>query len=80
MGVVSIGLFVGVHLVCFAVISGLAALIIADPDGVVCFVVGLVSLSRLSRLKNCFGWNKNWLYPYRGTRVYHWHDVAADQS
>ena len=25
------GLFIGVHLVCFAVISGLAALIMADP-------------------------------------------------
>ena len=36
-----LGLFVGVHLVCFAVISGLAALIIADP--VVRFVLLLAS-------------------------------------
>ena len=35
------GLFVGVHLVCFAVISGLAALIMADT--VVRFVLLLVS-------------------------------------
>ena len=43
-----IGLFVGVHLVCFAVISGLAALIIADP--VVRFVLLLASSAYLGYL------------------------------
>ena len=42
------GLFVGVHLVCFAVISGLAALIIADP--VARFVLLLASSAYLGYL------------------------------
>ena len=43
-----LGLFVGVHLVCFAVISGLAALIIADS--VVRFVLLLASSAYLGYL------------------------------
>ena len=43
-----LGLFVGAHLVCFAVISGLAALIIADP--VVRFVLLLASSAYLGYL------------------------------
>ena len=39
------GLFVGIHLVCLAVISGLAALIIADP--VVRFILLLTSSAYL---------------------------------
>ena len=42
------GLFVGVHLVCFAVISGLAALIMADPT--VRFVLLMVSSAYLAYL------------------------------
>ena len=42
------GLFVGVHLVCFAVISGLAALIMADPT--VRFVLLIVSSAYLGYL------------------------------
>ena len=42
------GLFVGVHLVCFAVISGLAALIMADPT--VRFVLLMVSSAYLGYL------------------------------
>ena len=47
-GVVFIRLFVGVHLVCFAVISGLAALIMADL--VVRVVLFLASSAYLSNL------------------------------
>ena len=44
-----------------------------------CFVAGLVSLSRLSRLKNCTGWDKNWIYPHGSTGICNRHYVSIDQ-